>query len=415
MPASIVATPGSIIYPANQMLVYTFATSLTTLPDDFRFVVRVREFGTNLIGVYYLVPNTNKRAHFDLAMVLRDRVERDTLDNNGQPLHSNSGAPILAKGVKNSKGYIVDVGSYTGGSATLNEANTSIVIIDGSVQAWEGLNAGFTPYYPATTSRKVWLTEHALNGTTISIPAMDTDDGAIGFLYNDVTGQAITHVRSRVWNGATIVDTTFTEIATQGLAATTADEKLAGNALGYIKGYPKLWLAYIGYTGAWTKVQHVLTDSAFNPVSSFLEFNRYCETAKNPISRVAFSNSVGGWDYLTFTGLQIRTYNREMKEYQTIPGTWDAATFTLPPSAAQRKLYHMDVTERYSLTRNVDLSEQPLLDALARSKQVMLTIGERGQYLPVKLVNTGMTLRDTANARISQVTLDFELMQNVRC
>jgi hypothetical protein len=413
MPSSFTATPGSLVYPANQSLIYTCSTTASPIPDDFRFVIQVFEFGTTQIGIYYLAPNSAGKAHFDLSPIVRERVQHDTFDNNGQPLFSNSGAPILAKGVENSKGYQVRIGSYTGGSATLNEANTTIVVIDGAMQPRDGLHPGFTPYYPLNSTRKVWLTSYPLVGSTITIPAMDDDDGAIGFLYNDVTGQAVTHVRTRVWNGGTIVNTTFTEISTQGLAATTADEKLAGNALGYIKGYPKLWLNYIGYTGAWTKISHILTDSGFNPVSSTLDLVRYCEVSKNENTRIAFSNAVGGWDFMTFTGLRTKTYSREAKQYKPIPGTWDSATFALPASIPASKVYHMDVKQAHQVTKVIDLLDQPLVDMLARSKQVFATL--QGQYLPIRITNSSMQIRETANARAFTLILDFELQQEVTC
>lgn len=409
MPASIVASPGAVVVPVNQPLIFTFASSVSPLPADFRFIVQILEQGTTLIGTYYLAPNGAERAHFDLSPVIFSRVEHDVEDNSGAPLFSDSNIPILAKGVKNSKGYTIRVGSYTGGTGTLNEANTSMVVIDGMVEPRLGLNPSFSAYYPLNSSRKVWLTEYPLIGTTISIPCMETDDGAVAFLYNDYIGTGVANVRSRVFNGASIVDTTFTAISTNGLSATTSNELLAGNALGYLKGYPKNWLAYIGYTGAWTKIQHVLTDSSSNQISAFLEFTNYCEVAKNEITRLAFANTLGGWDYITFTGLRRKSYQRNSREYKSIPGSWNASTFALKANATNTKTYHLDTAERYALTKLVPLAEQPLLESLAKSKQMYLTIS--GQYLPVKLNTNTFNVRTSANAKMSVVEMEFELTQ----
>jgi hypothetical protein len=84
MAASFTSNPSETWMPAGQPLIYTLQTSLT-ITDAFAFIVLVFENGTE-IGKYYLKPNSNDRAHFDLNRVIQARTRVDEKVYNASTL-----------------------------------------------------------------------------------------------------------------------------------------------------------------------------------------------------------------------------------------------------------------------------------------------------------------------------------------
>lgn len=419
MASNITSSPGYLILPAGQQLIYTFGTSLSPIPSDFRFVVQVYEFGTSEIGKYYLTPNINGVAHFDLSKVITSRHERDTTDNAGNPLWKfGLGGLRCAKGVDNSKGYQIRVGSFTSSVETLNEDNENIVLIDAYRQKRLGLHPSFAQYYAAAATGGVfptcWMSDVPLSGTnTLTTYASDDDTGVLAFLYNDLIGDTIKYVRTIIESDTTTTSYTYTDISTAGLSATSADPLIAGNSLGYFAAYPKNIAQTMTLPADWHTIKHELNTAAFGQRSKQFVIKRTCYPASHISSRMAFSNSLGGWDFITWDGRRKRTQNRTAKTYSPITGTWNATTFSNPADSPDVIPFHVEMKESYQLRKFMSTDEFPLLDSLSKARQIYLELD--GQYLPVTMSTNRVDIREETMSKMAEVTIEVELAQNIEC
>ena len=415
MAATISTNPGVLVYPGGQRLIYGFTTS-TVITDDFRFVVQVFEFNTTEIGKFYLTPNTNSTAFFDLSQVIEGRLKRDVVDNSGDALWKAT-LPF-AQSPQNSKGYQIRVGEFVGGTETLNDDSDDIYLINGYEQQRKGLNPGFADYYPTASTKKVWLTDKSSVSNVISYEMAAEDYAVFGFLYNDITGGAADYVRQQIFDSTGLLATVFSTISVaNGSNIPSSSAFVAGGTLVYASVGPANVLArnptWPTLYPNWTKIESVVINGSFAVIGSVLKITRDCSIPKNTPTQMAFSNSVGGYDYIRWDGRRVQNLTKQDKSYRPLQGTWDAAAFTIDPTGADTAIYQKTVTERYALNALMASNDFALLGIAFRSRQIFVKIGD--DWLPCTLSESSLQVQTEPISKLTEVSVTVEISQALRC
>ena len=414
MSAQIDSKP-TLIVPANQSLIFGISDTGTT-PD--RFVVWVLEDSVE-IAKLYLTPNTNDVSFFNLAEVVRDRVKvDDKIRDESETLLSYSTLPFTT-GRNGLKKYVVNVGTYTGGVESLTEDTDTVYLLNGVEQVSAGLHPSFADYYPTSALKKVWLTDRIPESDVITLEATEEEEGCIAFLNDStiisgVAGQIKVEVKKD--SGvvmATIFDTLNAANGAQLPNATDINQKLT-----YLMAYPKnleTWGAgVLSANPKWSYYEIQLLTGSSAKVSNVLRVNKKCTQEKHTNTQIAWSNSVGGWDSVLFTGRTEHTDMITSKPFQKQIGNWDASTYTFLPQARESQDYQVTGKSSFKLI-SVDFSfaDIQLIKYALRSDNLMMRAGS-GNWQPV-VIDTKSYIVKEAFSGVYSVSLTVTLAQSLKC
>lgn len=416
MSAQIDSKP-SLIIPANQSLIFSISDT-GTAPD--RFVVWVLEDSVE-IAKLYLTPNTNNVSFFNLAEVVRDRVKvDDKIRDESASLLSYSTKPFTT-GRNGLKKYVVNVGTYSAGVESGTQDTDTVYLLNGVEQVSAGLHPSFADYYPTALTQKTWLTDRKVNSIgQINIEVSDDDEGCIAFL-NDSTiisgaGVEVTYFLHNAL-GAIIQSNTMTMNSTNGAQLPSAAD--INQKLTYLMVYPKNLETWMNATDrpsnnpTWTYYTLTLTDT-FVGYSSSYRFNRKCTQDKHNNTQLAWTNSVGGWDSVLFTGRTEHTDTIYSKPFQKQIGDWNASTYSFLPQARESQAYQVTGSSKFKLI-NVDFSfaDIELIKYALRSDNLMMRAGS-GDWQPVTIDTTSYVVKERFSGVFS-VSLSVTLAQTIRC
>lgn len=394
--------------PANQRLIYGIETA-TTITDAFRFIVQVFESGTE-IGKYYLAPNAAEVAYFDLGTIAKDRVEPDT-----SPYALTSGtlfdysSKVFTRSNGNLKKYEVKIGEYNGSSETLAQATKTLYLLGGREQTSAGLHPDFSNYYGAAANRKFWLTDYASSSNRITIPARDEDEGYLAFLNRSTISLATQIVYTIYYASGAPASTAFELNTTNGAQAPAATT--AYGYLTYAAAMPATLVALGLNLTDWTAIDITPFDGALTQRGNSVRIERSCKLLRQEATQLAFNNSRGGWDYISFEGKRLTEISSESKPYKALSGTWNAATFTLPAFTAEERYFHKEAKERYTLSGIFSEQEMEVIRSLFLAKKVLARLTS---WLPVLVDETSLQIRKDSS-RIYQVSFSVKLAQTLRC
>tara|TARA_R110002096_G_scaffold429098_1_gene641597 strand:- start:5076 stop:6329 length:1254 start_codon:yes stop_codon:yes gene_type:complete len=417
MSATIVSKP-SLIIPANQSLIFSISW-VTLVPD--RYVVWVLEDSVE-IAKLYLTPNTNNVAFFNLAEVVRDRVKvDDKIRDESETLLSYSALPFTT-GRNGLKKYVVNVGTYTGGVESGTQDTDTVYLLDGVEQVSAGLHPSFADYYPTGIGQKTWLSDRKVSDRgDVNIEVSDDDEGCIAFLNDStiVSGLA-ENVLYTLFNaaGASLQQDTRAIAAATGAqlpAAADINQKLT-----YMMAYPKnleTWLPLgdrPSSNSTWAYYEITLTSAAYAATSKAYRFTRKCTQDKHKNTQLAWTNSVGGWDSVLFTGRTEHTDTVSSKPFQKQIGNWDASTFTFLPQARESQAYQVTGKSSFVLI-SVDFSfaDIELIKYALRSDNLMMRAGS-GDWMPVTIDTTSYNVKERFSG-VYSVSLSVTLAQTLRC
>ena len=414
MSAQIDSKP-TLIVPANQSLIFGISDTGTT-PD--RFVVWVLEDSVE-IAKLYLTPNTNDVSFFNLAEVVRDRVKvDDKIRDESETLLSYSALPFTT-GRNGLKKYVVNVGSYDAGGESGIEDTDTVYLLNGVEQVSAGLHPSFADYYPTASTKKVWLTDRIPESDVITLEATDEEEGCVAFLNDStiisgVAGQIKVEVkRDSGVVMATIFDTLNAANGAQLPSATDINQKLT-----YLMAYPKnleTWGAgVLSANPKWSYYEIQLLTGSSAKVSNVLRVNKKCTQEKHTNTQLAWSNSVGGWDSVLFTGRTEHTDMITSKPFQKQIGNWDASTYTFLPQARESQDYQVTGKSSFKLI-SVDFSfaDIQLIKYALRSDNLMMRAGS-GDWMPV-VIDTKSYIVKEAFSGVYSVSLTVTLAQSLKC
>lgn len=416
MSAQIDSKP-TLIIPANQSLIFSISDT-GTAPD--RFIVWVLEDSIE-IAKLYLTPNTQNKSFFNLAEVVRDRVKvDDKIRDESATLLSYSALPFTT-GRNGLKKYVVNVGSYNAGAESAIEDTDTVYLLDGVEQISAGLHPSFADYYPTALTQKTWLTDRKVSSIgQINIEVSDEDEGCISFLNDStiISGAAL-NVYYILFNDSSIIASESLAInSTNGAqlpSATDINQKLT-----YMMAYPKnieTWLTAGNRPSAnpdWTYYTITLTAAKLAGKSRSYRFNRKCTQEKHKNTQLAWTNSVGGWDSVLFTGRTEHTDTVSSKPFQKEIGDWDASTYTFLPQARESQAYQVTGKTMFKLT-SIDFSfaDIELIKYAIRSDNLMMRAGS-GDWIPVTIDTKSYNVKERFSGVFS-VSLSVTLAQPLRC
>ena len=416
MSATILSKP-SLIIPANQALIFSISY-VTSVPD--RYVVWVLEDSVE-IAKLYLTPNTNNVSFFNLAEVVRDRVKvDDKIRDESATLLSYSTLPFTT-GRNGLKKYTINVGTYSGGAESGTEDTDDVYLLDGVQQVSAGLHPSFADYYATADTQKVFLTDRQSVDGVIHVNATEEEEGCIAFL-ND--SNIISNLASGMYyklystTGALLKsewDALATANGAQSASATDINQKLTYGML-----YPKnieTWLTAGVIPSAnptWGHYDFYLTKAGYNQTTNIIRFHRVCTQDKHNNTQLAWTNSVGGWDSVLFTGRTEHTDTVSSKPFQKQIGDWDASTYSFLPQARESQAYQVTGQSTFKLI-SVDFSfaDIELIKYALRSDNLMMRAGS-GDWQPVTIDTKSYNVKE-AFSGVYSVSLTVTLAQPLRC
>ena len=406
MAASIFQEPNTYV-PANQRLIFGIDTS-TTITTAFRFVVVVKENGTQ-IGKYYLSPNPEDVAFFDLGELTRKRLEVDNRPYSGGGTLFEYQSNYFTRSLGNVASYTVEVGEWDGTTETTNQDNRTVYLIGGREQLSAGLHPGFSDYYATAITKKVWLTDYPVTGSYIELTAQDQTEGFAALITRSTVSNA-TAISYAVTTSSGTTTTTVTLNTTNGAQLPTATSPVNG-FITYVALMPvNVAAAGISLTG-WTSytVQPII-EATLTPVGRALRVTKDCKTYKTDPVELAWANSKGGWDYATFEGKLLTTVTTQNKPYKKALGTWGGSVFESYSFDSETAYFHKDGEEAYQLTGRFTQTELEVFKNLVLAKKAFIKLG---QWLPV-LIDTASYQVRTDNLQIAEVVFNVKLAQTLR-
>tara|TARA_R100000781_G_scaffold37285_1_gene26382 strand:+ start:1387 stop:2640 length:1254 start_codon:yes stop_codon:yes gene_type:complete len=417
MSAQIDSKP-TLIVPSNQPLIFTISDT-GSAPD--RFVVWVDEDGTQ-IAKLYLTPNTNNKVHFNLAEVVRDRIKvDDKIRDESATLLSYDTKPFTT-GRNGLRKYQVEVGRFHNNTESSPQDSDVVYLLDGAEQLSSGLHPSFADYYPTASTKKVWLTDREPVNNIVNVNVRQEDEGCIAFLNdsNIISGLAGL-VEYKLYDASgSVLQTELDTINSANGAQLPADSDI-NQKLTYLMAYPANIKGWISAGKApednpsWSYYDIQLETGSLAQTSNIIRFHKECGAVKHDNTQLAWTNTRGGWDSLTFTGRLSETETTQSKPYQKQIGDWDASTYTFLPQAREIESYQRTNSIKHKLNRiDFSFAEMELLRYALRSDNVMMRIGDSGAWQPVTLDTKSYKVNQTAS-RMFSISVDVTLAQVVKC
>ena len=136
--------------------------------------------------------------------------------------------------------------------------------------------------------------------------------------------------------------------------------------------------------------------------------------SKHESTQVAWFNTRGGYDYLTFTGRSPKVVTTEGKTYRRNVRQYGLSTFRFEDDGREYATYAKTGKEQYTLTTNdFNEVERDLVQYLLRSKVVHIRRGD-GDWLPATVLTNSVTI-EPAGSQLYNVSLTVEVAEDIRC
>lgn len=405
---------------AGQHLIYTCFDSVST-PD--RFVIKVYErptwnstTGQELIGTFYLTPNAEGRVHFDLSNVVEGRLAppSNATNTGTQSVHTETFTVLaMPTGEKTGRSYYLELYTYRGTALSLDD-DSEIAIFPGVVQLSQGLEPFIEEDYQFTNlNSKGFLTDRYWDSSTdIETTMAEEDEGIVTFINPDTFATSATNLATAkvsLYTSAGL--SSSVSLITAGVTTVNLNYYLLplapSNASNMFGG---------SWVTNWTRYEIQFFDNAATPRELSRKYIVYkdCRPYKHDPVQLAWTNTVGGWDYLRFDGRNLKTVNSETKMYRKTIGTYGASTFDFNAWDRQDTPYHVTAREQYALRNQYfTASERELLQYAFRSKNVMFRVGY-GSWFPCNIQTNSYTVQP-ATSKLFDVSFNIELAQEIRC
>ena len=426
MAADITALPQDPITLADQYLMYQIESDVTPpLSDSFRFVVTVYQdsvSASNLLGKFYLSPNTEDLSFFNLAEAVRGLCQVDDRNYQGTTVIHSLQSKYFTRSNNNIKKFVVGVGEWDGSTETLNDNTATIYLIDGHFQIADGFEPLFSDYYPKAATAKTWLTDRVPASNIVTINAAEEDEGVVAFLNRSLlNGQAIS---STVKFEFAVYTESGTQLSTRDITIDTSNGAQSPAAVSPVNGFMCYLAAYPSNIEAltsdltnnptWGYYDLIPQTSVFDAQSgNKLRFVKNCRPLKHQAVQLAWSNSVGSWDYLRFDGRKLKTVTREEKNYRKQIGDYNAASFGFTSYDREITPYQVEAKETYQLNGILTSEEYDLFQYCFRSKNIMARI-DNG-WFPVTLKESSLQVESDTTSKVYIATINVELAQILRC
>tara|TARA_Y100001973_G_C5208162_1_gene343209 strand:- start:6100 stop:7530 length:1431 start_codon:yes stop_codon:yes gene_type:complete len=354
-----------------------------------------------------------------------------------KPFSSNTSQLV---GVKLVGGYEKSTSATTAPTETLNQANTIIYSIPATTPFTltaaniggldeDGENNPMTKFVPGSSSKK-FLT----NAPTVQFvrggddTADNLDHATVGFIQDGLITDGDPVVRIYITyhqaDGTTIGTHYFVnEIAGGGIA--TADD--VRNSLLYFGCgtknleaqsdntsarpsendgwvYYKVW----GANGSGTLETQIYYFYKYGANTGVNNRHQICTRYNN--IRLAWVNRLGCWDYMNFRGKSVEGVDIKRSEMESVPGTWNNATFAYENQEGGRKILFTEAKRKLTINSDwLNEDEAVWLEELFTSTQVH-QIQDDSVVYPVVVTNKSYTKKTSVNNKIKiqyKITLEY--------
>lgn len=415
--AEFLQQPNDPWIPAGQKIILQCGEQ-GTVDDAYRFVVVVKENAVE-IGKFYLTPNPNKSAPFDLGEVVRGRVAVDARKYGLTNVIHSLNTKAFTKSNGNVNKYTVELRYWNGTTESSLEDSVSIWLIDGYEQISAGLDPSFADYYGTASDKKFWLTDREPQSNIIYITAGIEDTGVLTFINTDDTGSLVDTILINIYSadGATQDTLSYTINTTNGAVLPTASATTYyyGTVL-YGSFFPASLVALTtklnNISGGWLYYEVIPMGSSLQKGNKY-RFTNNCRPVKNTSVQLAWANTRGGWDYLRFDGRKLKTVTREEKTYRKQIGDYSAALFNFGATDREITPYQVEAKEMYQLNGILTSEEYDLFQYCFRSKNIMARI-DNG-WVPVTLKESSLQVESDTTSKVYIATINVELAQILRC
>ena len=419
--ASIDNYPSFQWCPAGQKLIFSLVPDIA-VTSAYRFVVEVFENNTvDPIAKLYLTPNPEEVAFFDLAEVVRGRVEVDSFKYGTTSTIHSINNKVFTKSNEGVKKYVVKVGHFDGSTETLAEdVSQNYYLLDGYEQISAGYDPSYEDFYGEASTRKFWLTDREPVNDVIEVTAGIEDTGVFSFINTDDTGSQVQQILVTAYDSdgvedgvANYVIDAQTGAQSPGAAAASYWYGTLIHAYLYPASYSPLTTLLNNVTGGWAYYELKPATATNDQRGNIVRVYNKCRYTKNEAVQLAWANTRGGWDYLRFNGKKQKTVTREEKTYRKIVGDYNASFFSFATSAREIKPYQLEAKERYQLNGILTIEELTLMQYCMRSKNVMARID--GLWVPVTIATNSMQVQEETVSKVFVTSFEVELAQIIRC
>ena len=126
--------------------------------------------------------------------------------------------------------------------------------------------------------------------------------------------------------------------------------------------------------------------------------------------RLAWRNRLGAWDYMNFRGKSVENVDIKGSEMESVPGTWNTATFTYENWDRGKRTLYKTATRKLSVNSDwLNEDEAVWLEELFTSINVQI-IGSDDKIYPVIITNKKYTKKTSLNNKIKiqyKIELDY--------
>ncbi len=418
--AQFIQQPSDPWIPAGQKIILQCGEQ-GTVTDAYRFVVVVKENAVE-IGKFYLTPNPNKSAPFDLGEVVRGRVAVDSQRyETTLPIHAQN-SKMFTKSNGNINKYTVDLKTWNGSTESAVVDTHDVWLFDGHEQISAGYNPRFTDYYGYVSTNKYWLTDRVPNNNIIDVYAATEDTGVVAFI-NNIGTLNVSLVSQMKFNFFNADGTAYTTLNIDINSLNGGQDYFADpttyyfGTLLYVYVYPAasttISALLAGMTSEWSYYEVIPLDANNNQRGNMLRINNRCRPVKNEAVQLGWSNTRGGWDYLRFDGRKLKTVTREEKTYRKQIGDYNSTLFSFGAEDREITPYQVEAKETYQLNGILTSEEYDLFQYCFRSKNIMAKIGNN--WVPVNLKESSLQVENDNTSKVYIATVNIELAQIIRC
>ena len=131
--------------------------------------------------------------------------------------------------------------------------------------------------------------------------------------------------------------------------------------------------------------------------------------------RLAWRNRLGCWDYMNFRGKSTESVNITSQEMESVPGTWDNATFTYDNTDRGKQTLYTEASRKLTINSDwLNEDEGAWLEELFTSTNVQI-LADNNVVYPVVIIDKLYTKKTSVNNKLKiQYTVNLEYANKVR-
>ena len=132
--------------------------------------------------------------------------------------------------------------------------------------------------------------------------------------------------------------------------------------------------------------------------------------------RLAWVNRLGAWDYMNFRGKSMESISIESNEMESVPGTWNEATYNYNSWDRGKKTLFKKATKKLTINSDwLNEDEGAWLEELFTSNEIQILDDTYTIIYPVVITDKAYTTKTSLNNKIKiQYTINLEYANKVR-